>query len=423
MINVNNLSSEDAGYILELAPILDIASAERLAKGHEQKFLIKTTQGEKRLLRIGDIKHYEWAKADVHMYNYVAAAGINVSQSISIGVFQEGNLTYHLFTWIEGEDLIEVLPRMNPADQFSAGIKSGELMRKLHTLPPENEAEPWKVRFGRKVQKLIQSYSDKLGKSQGVDLLVQYLQDNLEWVAKRPQTFTHGDWNTENLIYTPDGQIGIIDLSGENDYGDPWWEFWLTPHDLNSSPHFYTGQIKGYFEGEPPLEFFQLLAYYTVFSTLEFLDDFTEECAPENVKRVLNWFDEMRNPVPNWYLMSDTVLMNEKILQYEKDFFSFKFCSNRANLENRLAKDFFEYGKSGMIHTRENTINSLASLTEDRRIEIINFELTVLSEDVLLVHYTSWHKDDDLYTLRTSIWRYEDGEWKLYFHQGTPLNN
>ena len=115
--------------------------------------------------------------------------------------------------------------------------------------------------------------------------------------------------------------------------------------------------------------------------------------------------------------------MNEKILQYEKDFFSFKFCSNRANLENRLAKDFFEYGKSGIIHTRESTINSLASLIEDRRIEIINFELTALSEGVLLVHYTSWHKDDDLYTLRTSIWRYEDGEWKLYFHQGTPLNN
>jgi len=112
--------------------------------------------------------------------------------------------------------------------------------------------------------------------------------------------------------------------------------------------------------------------------------------------------------------------MNEKILQYEKDFFNINFCCSRENLENRLSKDFFEYGKSGVIHNRKSTINSLVSLTEDRRIEIINFELTALSESVLLVHYTSWHKDDDLYVLRTSIWKIEDGEWKMYFHQGTP---
>ena len=86
----------------------------------------------------------------------------------------------------------------------------------------------------------------------------------------------------------------MIDLSGENDYGDPWWEFWMIPHDLNSSAHFYTGQIKGYFENNPPPEFFQLLSYYTAYSTLKW--------SPENAQCVLYWFDNMRNPVPAWYL-------------------------------------------------------------------------------------------------------------------------
>ena len=303
MVNTNNLSSEDAGVILELSCKLNIAVAERLDKGHEQKFYIETTQGEKRMLRIWKAESFNWLDGDTRMYEYVAASGVNVSRPVDVSAFREGTLSYQLFTWLDGEDLIAALPRMTHEEQFSVGIKFGKLMRKLHTLPPENETEPWRVHFGRRLQRIFQFYNDKPNKARGEDLLVQYLLDNQEWLDNRPQTFTHGDWNTENLILTPDGQVGMIDLSGDKDYGDPWWEFWLIPHDLNSSPHFYTGQIKGYFEDKPPPEFFRLLSYYMVFSTFEFLENSNGEGDPENVKTVLNWFDNMKNPVPTWYFV------------------------------------------------------------------------------------------------------------------------
>ena len=287
------LSAEDTSIIYELSKEIDIAVVKRLSKGQEIKFYIETMQGEKRLLRINGMEHYDWLEGDFRMYEYVAKAGINVSRPISMGSFRDKTLSYQLYTWLDGEDLVEALPRMNPAQQYSAGIKSGTLMRKLHAMPPENETESWSVRFGRKVQYIIQTHSDKLEKFKDIALLVRYLQENQELFYKRPQTFTHGDWNTENLIFTPDGQIGIIDLSGENDYGDPWWEFCLIPHDLNSSAHFYSGQINGYFNGKPLIEFFRLLAYYNAYGTLKW--------APENAKIILNWFDDMKNPVPIWY--------------------------------------------------------------------------------------------------------------------------
>jgi len=295
-INNKNLSPEDTGIILELSQKLDIAVAKCLAKGHEQKFYIETTQGEKRMLRIWDAESRIWLEGDTRMYEYVAAAGINISQPVDVDAFCGGALSYQLFTWLDGEDLIDALPRMNPNEQFLTGIKTGQLMRKLHTLPPRQgcDIESWELRFGRKLQTIIEPYKEKPSKSQAVDLLLQYLQDNQELLDNRPQTFTHGDWDTENLIYTPDGQIGIIDLSGANDYGDPWLDFWHTPHDLNQSPQFYIGQIKGYFEGEPPLEFFRLLSYYIAFVTLEW--------NPDKAKCILDWFDGMRNPVPTWYL-------------------------------------------------------------------------------------------------------------------------
>jgi serine/threonine-protein kinase len=155
-----------------------------------------------------------------------------------------------------------------------------------------NAPELSNAHIKNEIRKTIQSYAKKPVKPEGVDLLVRYIQDNMHLLAHRPQTFVKGDWNTENLILMPDGEIGVIDLGGDGNC-DPWCEFWEIPSDLNSVPHFYRGQIDGYFNGEPPVEYFPLLAFYIAFGTLKW--EYNCQC-------VLDWFDNMRNPVPAWYL-------------------------------------------------------------------------------------------------------------------------
>ena len=114
--------------------------------------------------------------------------------------------------------------------------------------------------------------------------------------------------------------------------------------------------------------------------------------------------------------------MKNLILQYEKDFFRLEFCKNRKNLESRLSKDFLEYGKSGSVYNRDDSISRLMKLPKDNLIEIIQFELNTLSDSVLLARYISHHKENNSYARRTSIWKIEDNEWKLYFHQGTSCD-
>jgi len=303
MEKINNILAEDTNMLNELVQKLDIKIIERLVKGHEKKFYIETLNGDKRLLRINDIKHYEWTKNDACAYNYITAAGINVMRLIDMDVFFEGTLSYQLFTWYDGNDLVDALPSMKQEEQFSVGIKTGNLLRKLHALPPLFEIEPWSIRYKRIVQEKIKFYEDNTDKTLNMDLLAYYLQDNLDLLSDRPQTFTHGDFNTENIMYTPDGQIGLIDLGGGKNSNDPWWDFCEIPNDLNMAPHFYIGLFKGYFKGEPPLEFFHLLSYYIAFGAFEGLLDSTCENASERIKCVLNWFNDMKNSIPSWYLI------------------------------------------------------------------------------------------------------------------------
>ena len=295
---INNLTAEDAAVILELSPILDIAFVKAIGQS-EKKFYIETTQGEKWLLRITPMNEYKWVKNSVREYEYIATVGANVSRQVSEGFLREKTLVYHLWTWIDGEDIMTALPRMSPAEQFALGVKCGEVARKIHTLPPLDDPEPWWVRKKREeVQEKIESYAEKPNnRTRGEDLLIGYLQENIGLLDNRPETFIHGNWNTSNLMLSPDGQIWVIDFGIT--CGDPWCEFWEVSGDANEMPQYYTGLIKSYFGGEPPTEYFSLFAFYVAMSYLEWGYD------PKNV---LNWFDNMRNPVPNWYLKDFTLI-------------------------------------------------------------------------------------------------------------------
>jgi serine/threonine-protein kinase len=57
------------------------------------------------------------------------------------------------------------------------------------------------------------------------------------------------------MIVSPEGELRIIDFNRSDD-GDPWEEFNRIVWSAAVCPHFATGQIHGYFDGNPPDEFF-----------------------------------------------------------------------------------------------------------------------------------------------------------------------
>gem|GEM_PF-4634310 len=54
--------------------------------------------------------------------------------------------------------------------------------------------------------------------------------------------------------------------------------------------------------------------------------------------------------------------------------------------------------------------------------KIVRFEVHPLADDVVLVAYILFNEENE-YTLRSSIWKFKDGEWRMFFHQGTKTAN
>lgn len=273
----------------------------------DKKYYLETDEGRRLLLRLTNASAYEKKKEEFEIMQKVAALGIPMSQPLHYGLCRQATTVYTLLTWCDGEDAEQVLPRLDAKIQYSLGLRAGQILRRIHSLPAPANIEGWKTRFSRKARTKIKAYNNCGLELAGAHKFINYLNDNWDLLKERPQSLHHGDYHVGNMVVAPEGnRLSIIDFN-RPDYGDPWEDFNRIVWSALVSPDFARGQIKGYFKADPPLKFFRLLAFYIASNTLSSLpwaipfgkDEVT------NMKglaaHVLSWFDHMQNPIPCWY--------------------------------------------------------------------------------------------------------------------------
>ena len=273
----------------------------------DKKYYIETIDGQKLLLRVADISEYNRKKTEFELMKQVAALGAPMSQPVDFGICDEGKSVYSLFTWCDGEDAESVLPSLTEAEQYMLGVRSGEILKLIHSIPAPKEQEAWNIRFNRKTSNKIDKYRSCGIKFDGDDEIINYIENNRYLLSGRQQCYQHGDYHIGNMIVSSNHILSIIDFN-RYDYGDPWEEFNRIVWSATTSPYFATGQINGYFGSRPPIEFFNLLAFYissntlsSIYWAIQFGEN--EIATMKNQARdVLLWFDNMNNSVPSWYL-------------------------------------------------------------------------------------------------------------------------
>lgn len=306
------------------------SKVEPITKGwsEDKKYCVTNEDGTRYLLRITPISRYETRESLFAMLEQVAALSIPMCVPVEFGTSDDG--VYALHSWIDGEDLEAVLPFLSETEQYVLGYKSGEILRKMHTIPAPDTQEDWESRFNRKIDWKIQKHFECGIHIEGEEYVLDYIEKNRHLLANRPQCFQHGDYHLGNMMIE-NGELRIIDFD-RYDFGDPWEEFNRISWSAAASPHFATGQLRGYFGGsEPPQEFFKLLALYVscnVMASIWWAQPFGEDevnTMLNQAKDILCWFDNMQNPVPSWYLKDFYIQYIDEVPYKLKAPFDFSF--------------------------------------------------------------------------------------------------
>ena len=259
--------------------------------------------GQEFFLRLSPPGKWEKAQSAFAVQEKAFQLGLPVSEPIELAQ-EEGQVRF-VERWLSGQMAKDALPALPQEEQYRLGREAGEILRALHTIPAPAETEDWESRFNRKIERKIQLYRECPFQYENGEAFIRYMEETRGLLRGRPQCMQHGDYHTGNMMLCG-GKLFVIDFD-RFDWGDPWEEFNRIPWCVQASPAFASGMVDGYFGGEPPLEFWKLLALYISSNTLGSLPwavSFGEEqmaVMREQAAQVLDWYDGMENPVPRWY--------------------------------------------------------------------------------------------------------------------------
>ncbi len=113
--------------------------------------------------------------------------------------------------------------------------------------------------------------------------------------------------------------------------------------------------------------------------------------------------------------------LTEKIRLLEEKLLAPATRHSVAELDELLADDFTEFGRSGNVYDKQVVIGRIQK-EETARMTLSDFKIVVLAPDSILATYRATKIAADgqkSYSLRSSIWRNTGDKWQLFFHQGT----
>ncbi|AZK48062.1 aminoglycoside phosphotransferase family protein [Paenibacillus lentus] len=275
----------------------------------DKKYYIQTNDDREMLLRLADIMQHDRKKLEFESVERLKDTDIRIPRPVDFGICDEGKSVYSLYTWVEGQDAKEAIPKLSCSEQYRLGLKSGEILKAMHEIPVLNRSSSWAERYNLKIDRYIANYSTCGIHFKGAEQVLNYIETHRFLLESRPMTFQHGDYHVGNMVVSSSGELGIIDFNRLDD-GDPWEEFNRITWCANESAEFASGRIHGYFHGEVPESFFKLMALYIACNQIASVPwsipygESQVNYMLEQVEQVLDWYNGFEISVPSWYLPS-----------------------------------------------------------------------------------------------------------------------
>lgn len=270
------------------------------------KFYIEDLKGTKFLLRISNIDKLEEKKKEFYIIRKYNQLTFKMSQAIDMGICNNGQKIYMLLSWVEGQSMENVIKTLNEKEQYQLGLKAGKILKAIHCLPVEPIDLPKVKKTGKKLKQL-QQYENSKHRVPNDEKAIAYVKENFDLLCQSEPVYKHGDFHIGNMVYTIQKDVGIIDFN-RWECGDRYEEFYkLQSFNVDLSIAFSIGQLHGYFDGEPTLDFWKIQAVYVAHSALfsiEWAAKFGEEDIANMTRICYNSFRDYDNfnlLIPKWY--------------------------------------------------------------------------------------------------------------------------
>jgi NADH-quinone oxidoreductase subunit F len=141
----------------------------------------------------------------------------------------------------------------------------------------------------------------------------------------------------------------------------------------------------------------------------------------DEVKRSFRYDERQALKQPDWTYREPPPhqeILEEHLLHLEKCLLDPRLRSSGETPEQLLAEDFVEFGSSGRQYHKQQALAAM-QIPRNSGVAIHDFQIRELGHERALVTYRA--SDGEAESLRSSIWVHQASEWRVIFHQGTPV--
>ncbi|WP_425454560.1 DUF4440 domain-containing protein [Gracilibacillus dipsosauri] len=117
----------------------------------------------------------------------------------------------------------------------------------------------------------------------------------------------------------------------------------------------------------------------------------------------------------------DKDALGRTLLELEQSHLKQENRTSSEFFEKLLADDFFEFGSSGKVFYKKDCVE--AGGVGARDLSLYDFEIHPLSSEAVLTTYRVKDLTQKKDTLRSTVWKFIDGRWQIFFHQGTIVKS
>ncbi|OFI47986.1 hypothetical protein BG262_00320 [Floricoccus penangensis] len=278
----------------------------------DRKFYVETEDGKKLLARLIPISYQEIYNDTKIQYEFIKECNkldVKACKAIDFGKVNNKPYLYMILSYVEGEPLENMLRNLSNEEQYDCGSQAGRSLRKIHDLDygEQFDGKAKLQRYFDRKKMQLENYTKSELRLEDDEGIIEFVSKTLPDVICRPTTFLHGDYHLGNLIYTPNGEVGVIDFNA-SELGDRYEDFYRLEI-LFGSKFFIRGLIDAYFEIEKeiPDEFWKMFKFYNLHAALcaiLWANNYSSEEAEKMSKRsirTLEHYEYGKLLIPSWY--------------------------------------------------------------------------------------------------------------------------
>lgn len=295
--------------IKEMLAQFDVINVRPFDKGwsDDEKYIVTSKDGKNHLLRLSDASNAARCIRQVNIIKQAIDKNIPTQRLIAHGPCLDDKKYFILLEWLEAHDAVTAIVDYSEQEQYQFGVRAGQYSKQIHqfssTVEPRDD---WDTLFNQKINKKLKMYENCELKYENDVLMLQRIEELRTKLSKVEQVVHHGDYHLGNMLIGDNQTLFIIDFD-RHDIGDPWEEFNRLPFSYDVSPKFASGLVDGYFDGEVPCLFWEMLCLYistNALSALAWAMMFGEEeiaTMQRQTDSVFKQYENFRRVIPLWY--------------------------------------------------------------------------------------------------------------------------